>query len=150
LYAKFEKCQFWLESISFLRHIVSKEGITVDPAKIEAMISWPRLTTVSEVRSFLGLAGYYRHFFEGFARISAPLTNLIRKNVEFRWTNRCEASFWELKERLTTAPILVIPKEGVGFVIYYDASEQDWGMVVAYASRQLKTHERNYPTHDLE
>src|SRR5262249_4406862 len=142
LYAKFEKCQFWLESISFLGHVVSKEGITIDPAKIEVVISWPRPTTVSNVRSFLGLASYYRHFVEGFARISTPLMNLTRKNVKFRWTNRCEASFRELKGRLTTAPILVIPKEGVGFMIYYNASGTGLGCVlmqngrvVAYASR---------------
>ncbi|KAA0065587.1 ty3-gypsy retrotransposon protein [Cucumis melo var. makuwa] len=125
LYAKFFKCEFWLKKVSFLGHVVSSEGVFVDPAKIEAVNNWPRPSTVSEIRSFLGLAGYYRRFVEDFSRIASPLTQLTRKGTPFVWSPACESSFQELKQKLQ-------------------------GKVVAYASRQLKSHEQNYPTHDLE
>jgi hypothetical protein len=157
LYAKLKKCEFWLNQVVFLGHVVSKDGITVDPSKIEAMVSWDRPTNVSEVRSFLGLAGYYRRFVEGFSRIAAPLTHLTQKNAKFEWKEECEKSFQELKQRLVTAPVLTIPSSSGGFVIYSDASHKglgcvlmQHGRVVAYASRQLKNYEQNYPTHDLE
>uniref|UniRef100_A0A2N9EJD6 Reverse transcriptase domain-containing protein n=1 Tax=Fagus sylvatica TaxID=28930 RepID=A0A2N9EJD6_FAGSY len=125
--------------------------------KIEAVVSWDRPTNVSEVRSFLGLAGYYRRFVEGFSRIAAPLTHLTRKNAKFEWKEECEKSFQELKQRLVMAPVLTIPSSSGGFVIYSDASRKglgcvlmQHGRVVAYASRQLKNYEQNYPTHDLE
>ena len=139
-------------------HVVSKEGITVDPAKIEAVSKWPAPKNVTEIRSFLGLAGYYRRFVEGFARIAAPLTALTKKGKKYEWTTKCEEHFQELKHKLTSAPILTIPvvEEG-NFVIYSDASKiglgavlMHNGKVIAYASRQLKDHEKNYPTHDLE
>ena len=129
----------------------------MDPSKIEAVVSWVRLTNVSEVRSFLGLAGYYRRFVEGFSCIATPLTRLSRKNAKFEWTNECERSFSELKQWLVSAPVLTIPSSSSGFVIYSDASHKglgcvlmQHGKVVAYASRQLKSYEQNYPTHDLE
>ena len=157
LYAKFSKCQVWLDSVAFLGHVVSKEGIMVDPAKIEAIRDWHRPTSVTEVRSFVGLASYYRRFVEGFSTIAAPLTRLTRVDVPFVWSEECEASFLRLKELLTTAPILTLPVEGEGFTVYCDASGvglgcvlMQQGRVIAYASRQLKIHERNYPTHDLE
>ena len=112
---------------------------------------------VSEVRSFLGLAGYYRRFVEGFSCIPIPLTQLTHKNVKFVWTEECEKSFQELKQRLVTAPVLTIPRNLGGFVIYSDASRKGLGCVlmhhgkvIAYASRQLKSYEQNYPTHNLE
>jgi len=155
-YAKFSKCEFWLERISFLGHVISKEGITVDPQKIEAVVDWERPTNVHEIRSFLGLVGYYRRFVEGFSKLSGPLTALT-KNARFEWTDECERSFQELKQRLVTAPILTLPSRSGGFVIYSDASRRGLGCVLmqngkvaAYASRQLKNHELNYPTHDLE
>ena len=83
---------FWLTQVSFLSHIISKEGFAVDPAKIEAIISWERPKDVTEIRSFLGLAGYYRRFVQGFSSIAMPLTKLTRKNVPFVWTEQCEAS----------------------------------------------------------
>ncbi|XP_075516224.1 uncharacterized protein LOC142551066 [Primulina tabacum] len=109
LYAKLKKCEFWLEQISFLGHVVSKDGIAVDPVKIEAVQKWPIPTTVSEVRSFLGLAGYCRRFISDFSKISLPLTNLTRKTVKFEWSNDCQSGFQELKDRLTTAPVLALP-----------------------------------------
>lgn len=136
---------------------MSKEGISVDPSKIETVVNWTRLTTVSEIRSFLGLASYYRRFVEGFSKISAPLTKLTRKNEKFVWTPDCEESFAELKKKLTTAPVLTLPSGNEELVVYCDASKRglgcvlmQGGKVIAYASRQLKTHEVNYPTHDLE
>ncbi|KAL0546427.1 hypothetical protein IC582_016335 [Cucumis melo] len=157
LYAKFSKCEFWLKQVSFLGHVVSKAGVSVDPAKIEAVTSWTRPSTVSEVRSFLGLAGYYRRFVENFSRIATPLTQLTRKGAPFVWSKACEDSFQNLKQKLVTAPVLTVPDGSGSFVIYSDASKKglgcvlmQQGKVVAYASRQLKSHEQNYPTHDLE
>ncbi|KAA0042188.1 pol protein [Cucumis melo var. makuwa] len=157
LYAKFSKCEFWLKQVSFLGHVVSKAGVSVDPAKIEAVTSWTRPSTVSEVRSFLGLAGYYRRFVENFSRIATPLTQLTRKGAPFVWSKACEDSFQNLKQKLVTASVLTVPDGSGSFVIYSDASKKglgcvlmQQGKVVAYASRQLKSHEQNYPTHDLE
>ncbi|KAL0544372.1 hypothetical protein IC582_019486 [Cucumis melo] len=157
LYAKFSKCEFWLKQVSFLGHVVSKAGVFVDPAKIEAVTGWTRPSTVSEVRSFLGLAGYYRRFVENFSRIATPLTQLTRKGAPFVWSKACEDSFQNLKQKLVTAPVLTVPDGSGSFVIYSDASKKglgcvlmQQGKVVAYASRQLKSHEQNYPTHDLE
>ncbi|KAL0536597.1 hypothetical protein IC582_025549 [Cucumis melo] len=157
LYAKFSKCEFWLKQVSFLGHVVSKAGVSVDPAKIEAVTGWTRPSTVSEVRSFLGLAGYYRRFVENFSRIATPLTQLTRKGAPFVWSKACEDSFQTLKQKLVTAPVLTVPDGSGSYVIYSDASKKglgcvlmQQGKVVAYASRQLKSHEQNYPTHDLE
>ena len=157
LYAKLSKCEFWLTEVSFLGHIVSKEGIQVDPKKIEVVVEWKPPRNVTEVRSFLGLAGYYRRFVKGFSMIAAPMTRLLQKNVKYEWSEKCQGSFEKLKAFLTEAPVLTQPTCGKEYVIYSDASlnglgcvlMQD-GKVVAYASRQLKPHEKNYPTHDLE
>ncbi|GKB29661.1 putative reverse transcriptase domain-containing protein [Tanacetum coccineum] len=105
LYAKFSKCEFWLSKVAFLGHIVSAEGITMDPAKVEAITKWPRPTSVTEVRSFLGLAGYYRRFVEGFSRLALPLSKLMRKGENFVWNEEREKSFEELKQRLVSSPI---------------------------------------------
>ncbi|KAI5338241.1 hypothetical protein L3X38_017512 [Prunus dulcis] len=157
LYAKFSKCQFWLDRVVFLGHVISAEGIYVDPQKVEAIVNWVQPTNVTEIQSFLGLAGYYHRFVEGFSLIAAPLTRLTRKEVAFEWTEECEQSFQELKKRLTTAPVLALPDNAGNFVIYSDASLQGLGCVlmqhdrvIAYASRQFKKHEQNYPVHDLE
>ncbi|KAK9065033.1 hypothetical protein SSX86_016416 [Deinandra increscens subsp. villosa] len=157
LFAKLSKCEFWLERVTFLGHVVSAKGIEVDPTKIEAITNWPRPSTVNEIRSFLGLAGYYRRFVEGFSSLASPLTQLVRKGVKFEWNEEREKCFEELKKRLVTAPILVLPEGTGGFEIYSDASKKglgcvlmQHGKVIAYASRQLKPYEVNYPTHDLE
>ena len=157
LYAKLSKCQFWLDRVAFLGHVILVEGVSVDPKKIEAVVNWKPPKNVSEVRSFLGLAGYYRKFVEGFSKIAAPLTKLTRKDVKYDWVDVCQQSFEELKGRLTSAPVLALPNGRNGSVVYSDASWQGLGCVlmqndrvIAYASRQLKKHEENYPTHDLE
>ncbi|XP_021738194.1 uncharacterized protein LOC110704684 [Chenopodium quinoa] len=140
LYAKFSKCEFGLEKVAFLGHYVSKEDVFVDQAKIQAVSEWPTPKNVSDIRSFLGLVGYYRRFVKDFSKISRPLTNLMKK-----------------EKRLTTAPVLALPDGSDGFEVYSDASKnglgcvlQNNGKVISYASRQLKSFEVNYPTHDLE
>ena len=157
LYAKFSKCQFWLDKVALLGHVISVKGISVDPQKIEAIVNWKPPTNVSEVCSFLGLACYYRKFVEGFSKIAIPLTNLLKKDHKFEWSDTCQHSFEELRQRLTTAPVLALPLGKDGYVVYSDASRQGLGCVlmqngrvIAYASHQLKKHEQNYLTHDLE
>ena len=130
LYAKLSKCQFWLDRVTFLGHVISAEGVSVDPQKIEVVVSWKPPKNVSEVRSFLGLAGYYRKFVEGFSRIAAPLTKLTRKDVKYDWVDACQQSFEELKGRLTLALILALPNGRDGFVVYSDASRQGLGCVL--------------------
>ncbi|XP_074326624.1 putative mitochondrial protein AtMg00860 [Apium graveolens] len=113
LYAKYKKCEFWLDQVAFLGHIVSADGIKVDPAKVEAITNWPRPSTTTEVRSFLGLAGYCRRFVEGFSTIAMSLTQLTRKSNKFIWTDECETGFQELRKRLVTSPVLTLPS-GLG------------------------------------
>ena len=108
----------------FLGHVVSNEGIFVDPRKVEAIVGWEQPKNVTKIRSFLGLAGYYRRFVEKFSLIAAPLTRLTRKRVKFDWDDKCERSFQELKNHLVTTPVLVLPMVGVGFVVFSDASRQ--------------------------
>ncbi|KAG8491593.1 hypothetical protein CXB51_014776 [Gossypium anomalum] len=151
------KCEFWLREVSFLGHVVSASGIRVDPSKVSAIIDWRPPKNVTKVRSFLGLAGYYRQFVKGFSMIATPMTKLLQKDVKFEWSEKCQKSFDRLKTCLTEALVLVQPECGKEFVIYSDASLlglgcvlMQEGRIVAYASRQLKPHEKNYPTHDLE
>lgn len=154
LYAKLSKCEFWLERIAFLGHIVSGEGIAVDPAKVAAVSEWPVPKSVSEIRSFLGLAGYYRRFIKDFSKIAGTMTQLTKKDVKFVWSEECQQAFVELKNRLTSAPVLTIPDRSGGFEVHCDASGKglgcvlhQHGKVVAFASRLLKDHEKNCPTH---
>ncbi|KAH0641960.1 hypothetical protein KY290_033563 [Solanum tuberosum] len=128
LYAKFSKCAFWLKFVAFLGHIVFDEGIRVDNQKIEAVKNWPRPITPTEIRSFLGLTGYYKRFIEGFSSIAAPLTKLTHKETKFQWSEECERSLQELSNKLTST---------------------HHGKVIAYGSKQLWPHEKIYPTHDL-
>jgi len=157
LYAKLSKCDFWLKEVSFLGHVISNGGVAVSPKNVADVLKWSPPQTVGEIRSFLGMAGYYRRFIEGFSSIAKPMTALLEKGKPFKWNEQCQASFEELKKRLTTAPILTLPDVTKSFSIYCDASKQGLGCVlmqegkvIAYASRQLKKHEVNYPTHDLE
>jgi hypothetical protein len=143
--------------VPFLGHIISNGRISVDPAKVKEIVVWSIPTTVAEVRSFLGLAGYYRRFIEGFSKIAKLMTSLLEKGREFKWDEKCQESFEQLKKRLMSPPVLVMPDLQKGFDIYCDACGQGLGCVlmqeghvIAYASRQLRKHELNYPTHDLE
>ncbi|GJV41050.1 putative reverse transcriptase domain-containing protein [Tanacetum coccineum] len=137
LYAKFSKCEFWIPKVQFLGHVIDSKGIHVDPAKIESIKDWASPKSPTEIRQFLGLAGYYRRFIEGFSKIAKPMTKLTQKKVN--------------------APILALPEGSEDFIAYCDASKKGLGAVlmqrekvIAYASRQLKIHEKNYTTHDLE
>ena len=130
LYAKLEKCDFWLQEIQFLGHMVSKEGISVDPTKVEAVMRLERPKSVFEIRNFLGLAGYYRRFNENFSRIACPMTRLTRKGVSFDWNDNCEESFQELKKRLTTALVLITSVSGEKYTVFYDASRVGLGCVL--------------------
>ena len=157
LYSKFSKFEFLLAEVGFLGHVVSASRVSEDPGKVEVVMSWEKPKSVFEIRSFLGLAGYYRRFIEDFSRLAAPMTRLTRNEVKFVWDDSCERAFQELKRRLTSAPILIIPERGQRYTVYCDASKDGLGCVlmqsgkvVAYGSRQLKNHEQNYPTHDME
>ena len=143
--------------MSFLGHIVSKEGIQVDPKKVKVIIEWKPPRNVTELRSFLGLAGYYRRFVKGFSMTAVPMTRLLQKNIKFEWSEKCQVSFDKLKAFLTEALVLTQPTYGKEYMIFSDASLNkigcvlmQEGKVVAYAPRQLKPHEKNYSTHDLE
>nr|GEY50448.1 putative reverse transcriptase domain-containing protein [Tanacetum cinerariifolium] len=157
LYAKFLKCDFWLDSVQFLGHVIDRSGVHVNPAKIEAIKSWAALTTPTEVRHFLGLARYYRRFIEGFSLISKPMTKLTQKNKKYEWGKEEEEAFQTLKRKLCSALILALLEGREDFLVYCDASLKGYKAVlmqrekvIAYASRQLKVHEENYTTHDLE
>ncbi|GKE05447.1 putative reverse transcriptase domain-containing protein, partial [Tanacetum coccineum] len=157
LYAKFSKCEFWIPKVQFLGHVIDSEGIHVDPAKIESIKDWASPKSPTEIRQFLGLAGYYRRFIEGFSKIAKPMTKLTQKKVKFVWGDKQEAAFQLLKQKLCSAPILALPEGSEDFIAYCDASKKGLGAVlmqrekvISYASRQLKIHEKNYTTHDLE
>ncbi|GJS69034.1 putative reverse transcriptase domain-containing protein [Tanacetum coccineum] len=146
-----------LNKLTFLGHVIDSKGIHVDPAKIESIKDWASPKSPTEIRQFLGLAGYYRRFIEGFSKIAKSMTKLTQKNVKFDWGEKEEAAFQLIKQKLCSAPILALPKGSENFVVYCDASHKGLGAVlmqnekvIAYASRQLKIHEKNYTTHDLE
>ncbi|GJZ27064.1 putative reverse transcriptase domain-containing protein [Tanacetum coccineum] len=157
LYAKSSKCEFWIPKVQFLGHVIDSQGIHVDPAKIESIKDWASPKTPTEIRQFLGLAGYHRRFIEGFSKIAKPMTKLVQKKIAFEWGDKQEAAFQTLKNKLCSAPILALPQGAENFIVYCDASHKGLGAVlmqnekvIAYASRQLKIHEKNYTTHDLE
>ena len=108
LYGKFSKCKFWLKEVKFLSHVLSTGGVSVDPKKIASIVEWKTPTTVRHIRQFLGLAGYYHKFVKDFSKIAKPMTEMLKKEKEFEWTPECEASFQELKLKLTSAPILIM------------------------------------------
>ncbi|GJU45195.1 putative reverse transcriptase domain-containing protein [Tanacetum coccineum] len=157
LYAKFSKCEFWILKVQFLSHVIDSKGIHVDPAKIESIKYWASPKSPTEIHQFLGLASYYRRFIEGFSKIAKSMTKLTQKKVKFDWGDKQEATLQLLKEKLCSAPILALPKGAENFIVYCDASHKGLGVVlmqnekvIAYSSRQLKIHEMNYTTHDLE
>ena len=156
-YAKFIKCEFWLTEVKFLGHVLSALGVSVDLEKVEVVMRWERLKSVFEICRFLGLAGYYRRFIEDFSQLATPMTKLTRKKVKFEWHDLYEKAFQELKMRLTSAPILIVPEQRQRYTVYCDASKDGLGCVLmqsgrlmAYGSRQIKNHELNYPTHNME
>ncbi|GKC75114.1 putative reverse transcriptase domain-containing protein [Tanacetum coccineum] len=157
LYAKFSKCEFWLREVQFLGHVINGNGIHVDPSKIEAVKNWKAPRTPSEVHLFLGLAGYYCRFIENFSKITNSLTILTQKCKTFDWGEEQEFKFQTLKDKLCNAPVVAFPDGPEDFMVYCDASGlglgcvlMQRGKVIAYTSRQLKIHEKNYTTHDLE
>jgi hypothetical protein len=157
LYAKYSMCQFWIDEVPFLGHIISDGGIPVDPTKVREIVAWKIPSTVTEIRSFMWLAGYYCQFIKGFSKIAKPMTSLLEKGKEFNWSWERQDSFNQLKLRLMSPPVLIMPDPHKGYDIYCDACRQGLGCVlmqeghvIAYASRQLRKHELNYPTHDLE
>ncbi|GJX13530.1 putative reverse transcriptase domain-containing protein [Tanacetum coccineum] len=161
LYAKFSKCDFWIHIVQFPRtSYIESQGLHIDQLtlrKDRAVKNWTSPTTPTEVRQFLGLVGYYRRFIEGFSKIAKPLTKLTQKNKNYIWGEEQESAFQLLKQKLCEAPILALPEGNDDFIVYCDASLQGLGAVlmqrekvIAYASRQLKPHEENYTTHDLE
>jgi hypothetical protein len=157
LYAMFSKCAFWLEEIQFLGHVLSAKGIAIDPSKVQDILEWKSPTTVHQVRSFLGLAGYYHRFIPNFSKIVQPIIGLLKNDTKFDWSSKCNEAFEQLKVLLTTAPVLAQPDIEKTFDVYCDASVSGLGCVlmqegrvIAYASTQLRWHEEHYPTHDLE
>nr|GEY21515.1 putative reverse transcriptase domain-containing protein [Tanacetum cinerariifolium] len=148
------------EHLKAILELLKKEefqGIYVDPVKIESVKDSVSAKSPTEIRQFLGLAGYYRRFIKGFSKIAKPMTKLTQKKVKFEWGDKQEAAFQLLKQKLCSAPIQALLEGSEDFIIYYDASIKGFGAVlmqrekvISYASRQLKIHEKNYTTHDLE
>ncbi|GJR38349.1 putative reverse transcriptase domain-containing protein [Tanacetum coccineum] len=157
LYAKFSKYEFWIPKVQFLGHVIDSQGIHMDPVKIESVKDWASPKSATKIRQFLGLAGYYRRFIEGFSKIAKPMTKLTQKKVKFNWSDKAEIAFQLINHKLCSAPILALLEGNEDFIAYCDASIKGLGAVlmqrekvIAYASRQLKLHEKNYTTHDLE
>nr|GFC17958.1 putative reverse transcriptase domain-containing protein [Tanacetum cinerariifolium] len=124
LYAKFSKYEFWIPKVQFLGHVIDSQGIHVDPAMIESVKDWASPKSPTEIRQFLGLAGYYRRFIEGFSKIAKPMTKLTQKKVKFEWGDKQEAAFQLLKQKLCSALILALPEGSEDFIVYYDASNK--------------------------
>ncbi|GJP83339.1 hypothetical protein CLOP_g13504 [Closterium sp. NIES-67] len=159
LITKGSKCEFLKEELEFLGHIISTEGVHVDPKKIEAVRTWKTPENVKELQQFLGFANYYNRFVPQYAKLAAPLTNLLKKNTPYKWERHQEA-VEQLKQALTSAPVLILPDPERDYVIEADASDQAVGAVlmqdqgnglqpIAYLSKKLRA-ELNYPIHDKE
>jgi hypothetical protein len=157
LYVKFSKCEFWIDEVQFLGHEISPEGITVDPSKVRDVLDRKLPTSVHQVQSFLGLAGYYQRFILNFSKIAKPITELLKKGNKYVWNEDCDEAFFTLKKLLTTSPVLGQPDITKYFDVYCDASGtglgcvlMQEGRVISYSSRYLRRHKEHYPTHDLE
>ncbi|GJY57697.1 putative reverse transcriptase domain-containing protein [Tanacetum coccineum] len=145
LYAKFSKCEFWLKEVQFLGHVVNRDGIHVDPSKVESVKNWKTPESPTEIRSFLGLAGYYRRFIENFSKIAKPLTLLTQKNKVYVWGDKQEESFRILKEKLCNAPVLALPDGPNDFVVYCDVSNQGFGCVLMQrGKKELNMRQRRW------
>nr|GEV20772.1 DNA/RNA polymerases superfamily protein [Tanacetum cinerariifolium] len=157
LYAKFSKREFKIPKVQFLSHVINSQGICVDPVKIESIKDWASPFTPMKIHQFLGLAGYYQRFIEGFLKIAKSMTKLTQKGVKFDWGDKEEAAFQLIKQKLSNALILALPEGSEDFVVYCNALHKrlvavlmQREKVIAYASRQLKIHKKNYTTHDLK
>ena len=161
LYAKLSKCEFFKQSIDFLGHVISHAGLDMEPTKVKAVQDWPAPKSVTELRSFLGLAGYYRKFVRHFSHICSPLTELLHKDTSWTWTQQHQTAFDNLKRAVSTAPTLALPDETLPFVIRTDASgfavggellqNQGHGLQpIAYMSKKMLPAEKNYPVHEQE
>ncbi|GJP52437.1 hypothetical protein CLOM_g11550, partial [Closterium sp. NIES-68] len=160
-YVKLSKSEFALEEVQFLGHMVSAQGVHVDPKKIEAVRTWKTPENVKELQQFLGFANYYNRFVPQYAKLAAPLTNLLKKNTPYKWETKHQEAVEQLKQALTSAPVLILPDPERDYVIEADASDQAVGAVlmqdqgnglqpIAYLSKKLHGAELNYPIHDKE
>jgi hypothetical protein len=161
LYAKLSKCEFFQSEIGFLGHVINEHGIKMESSKVDSVSKWPAPKNIHELRSFLGLAGYYRRFVKDFSLIASPLTSLLHKNTPYEWTAQQDDAFNKLKSAVSTAPILIIPNPTLPYTVMTDASGyaigaalcQDHGKGLqpcAYLSRKMNEHERNYAVHEQE
>src|SRR3954451_15510950 len=162
LYAKVSKCEFFKERVEFLGHIVSSEGVETEAKKVQMIADWPEPKNIKEVMSFLGLCNYYRRFIKGYLAISAPITNLLRKDREFEWSTEINDAFRQLKEQMSVVPVLAIPDSKKEFIVTTDVSDFTIGVVlsqgndrgqlqpIAFESRKLSPVEQNYATHEKE
>jgi hypothetical protein len=157
LYAKLSKCEIWIHEVLFLRHIINKDGLAVNPKKVAYILNKKAPKDVRGIKSFIGMTGYYQRFIEDFSKIVRPMIDLLANKFEYKWTQKCQEAFEALKEKLTTMLVLVLPNVHKPFSVYCDASYTVMGCVlmqegkfITYPSRQMKVHERNYPTHNLE
>ena len=157
LCTRLSKCPFFQLEIHYLGHVITRDGIVVDPINIEPIIEWPTQTNLHEVHSFIGLAGYYRIFVEGFSKNASPIMELRKNNKKFVWTELCEEAFTKIKQLSMTALVLKVPDMNKDFLVCTDASKEGLGCVlmkegrvITYSSRKLRPHEENYVTHDLD
>nr|GFA02325.1 putative reverse transcriptase domain-containing protein [Tanacetum cinerariifolium] len=142
LYAKFSKCEFWIPKLQFLGHMIDSQVIHVDPAKIESVKDWASPKSPTEIRQFLGLAGYYRRFIEGFSKITKPMTKLTQNKVKFEWGDKQEAAFQQLKQKLCSAPILALPEGCKDFILYCNALNKGLGAVLMQREKsKSKVHQ---------
>ncbi|GJP33280.1 hypothetical protein CLOM_g17827, partial [Closterium sp. NIES-68] len=160
-YVKLSKSNFALEKVQFLEHLVSAQGVHVDPKKIEAVRTWKTPENVKELQLFLGFANYYNRFVPQYAKLAAPLTNLLKKNTPYKWEPKHQEAMEQLKQALTSTPVLILPDSESDYVIEAGASDQAVGAVlmqdqgnglqpIAYFSKKLHGAELNYPIHDKE
>jgi hypothetical protein len=144
LYVKFSKCEFWIDEVQLLDHVISPEGIAVDPSKVRDVLDWKPPTYVHQVQSFLGLVGYYRRFIPNFSMIAKPITEILKKGNKYVWSKDCDEAFLTLKKLLTTSQVLAQPDiTSLGWALMQE------GWVISYSLWQLRCHEEQYPTHDL-
>jgi hypothetical protein len=134
---KFSKCEFWITEVPFLGHMISPEGITVDPGRLQDVLDWKQPNYVHQVRSFLSLAGYYRRFIPNSSKISKPITKLLKKGTKYVWSKECDEAFQTLKKLLTTTPVLEQPNISKSFDVYCDASSTRLGCVLMQEGRVI-------------